>query len=374
MKLIKVRSVLGEHPIYKEIIAFPPPNVKYTGISKKKGEKYYQTKRTKEALSRSLHILKLPRMIYLPRVNEDLIHSSRGILILNKMPWVIDVEHPYSFTGLSISLLKNKFTKNIIEKSLASNYCKKIMPHCEASKKAMFNTFDCSKFKNKIEVVYPATHILKIKKNKHKNIRILSVLSLFYEKGGLQTIEAFSRLEKKYKNIELWIKSDVPEEVRKRYSSKNIKYFPYKVEILSREKLLQKYYANCDIFLYPSFVDTFGYSLIDAMVGGLPIVASNIFAIPELVENNKNGFIIKAPVSWHDKKFLHKKDYTNIKNYNKIYNRYANEIVKKLSILIENKKLREKMGQYSFKLVSEGKFSINERNKKLRRIYEGSIK
>ena len=43
-------------------------------------------------------------------------------------------------------------------------------------------------------------------------------------------------------------------------------------------------------------------------------------------------------------------------------------------ILIENKKLREKMGKNSFKLVDTGKFSIKKRNKKLRRIYDEALK
>jgi glycosyltransferase involved in cell wall biosynthesis len=49
------------------------------------------------------------------------------------------------------------------------------------------------------------------------------------------------------------------------------------------------------------------------------------------------------------------------------------EIVDKVSLLIENSSLRKRMGRYGRKLVERGKFSIKERNKKLKRIYEKAI-
>jgi len=373
MKLMRARALFGTHPIYQEIVNNPPENVVYSGVSKKTLlGKYYQSKKITTKLSRIFQIFHLPRMVYIPNIKEDLIHSSRGIIILNKKPWVIDLEHPASFAGMDPELWKkSSLLRKIVKEKLASPYCKKIMMHCEASKKDLLNTLNCSEIKDKLEVLYPATHIPKrLKKTKRKKkIVILSVLSLFYAKGGLYVLEAFSRLEKKYKNVELWIKSDVPEEIKQKYNSRNIKYFPYKTEILPREELLKKYYMNADIFLYPTFADTFGYSLLDAMIARLPIVASDNFAIPEIVEDGKNGYIIKFPFSFSN-------EGTKIDNKRliKTNKKVVEEIAKKCSKLIKNKRLRRKMGNYGYKLVSKRKFSIKERNKKLLQIYREAIK
>jgi regulator of replication initiation timing len=43
-------------------------------------------------------------------------------------------------------------------------------------------------------------------------------------------------------------------------------------------------------------------------------------------------------------------------------------------LLIENEKLREKMSKECIKTVKSGKFSLKERNKNLKRIYEEAIR
>lgn len=372
MKKIKIKLVFGSHQIYQEIVNYPPKNVEYIGVKKetKKG-KYYQSKKIKEKIGWLLQKLKIPRMIFVKPGNYDLIHSSRGIIPLNQKPWVIDVEHVHSFFGLNPHLIKNKFLKRFIEEKLSSKNCRAILCHCEATRQAFFKYLDCRKFKDKIKVLYPASHIIPIKKTKHKKVRILAVLSLFHHKGGPQILEAFSRLEKKYKNIELWMKSDVPKQIKEKYNSKNIKYFPYFGEVLSREKLLKDIYSKCDLFIYPSFCDSFGYSLIDALVAKLPIITTNLFAIPEIVENNKNGFIIKIPG------YNLKNSFFQVHQYQKINSsdnkKIVNGLIRSLEKLIKNKKVRKKMSKESFLLVSEGKFSIKYRNKKLLDVYKKAL-
>ena len=376
MKEIVVKPIFGAHQIYQEIVNYPPKNVEYIGVSKEtqKGN-YYQSKKVKEMAGALLQKLKIPRAILVNPGGYDLIHSSRGIIpiqIFGKKPWVIDMEHVHSFFGLNPNLIKNKYWKKFIENKLFSNSCKAILCHCEATKQAFFHYLNCERFKDKIKVLYPASHITSIKKIEHKNIRILSVLSLFYHKGGPQILEAFSRLEKEYPNIELWIKTDAPTEFKEKYKSKNIHWFPYFSQVLPREKLLQSFHGQCDIFVYPSFCDSFGYSLMDAMVAGLPIVTTNLFAFPEIVEDGKNGFVVKIPRYDLRKGFfqVHRYQTINPKENEEI----VGEIVRVLERLIKNKKLRESMGKKGYLQISNGKFSIKERNKELINIYKDCLK
>jgi len=277
------------------------------------------------------------------------------------------MEHVHSFFGLDPQLIKNIFWKRFIERKLSSKYCGGVLCHCKATQQAFFENLDCSKFKKKIKVLYPASHVVPIKKEKHHKIRILCVLSLFKPKGGPQILEAFSQLEKKHKNIELWLRSDVPESFKKKYSSKNIKYMDYFGDIISRESLLKEVYSKCDIFLYPTFCDSFGYSLIDAMVAKLPIISTNMFAVPEIVENEKNGFVIKIPNYSLKEKF---RQYSPPENLTKKENeRFIVDMAKGIDKLVKDKKLRNRMSKRSFSLVKEGKFSIKERNKKLLQAY-----
>ena len=56
-------------------------------------------------------------------------------------------------------------------------------------------------------------------------------------------------------------------------------------------------------------------------------------------------------------------------NYDQLDEEIIKKIEEKASLLIENKKLREKMSKNCLKTIKDGKFSIRERNKKLKRIY-----
>lgn len=55
-----------------------------------------------------------------------------------------------------------------------------------------------------------------------------------------------------------------------------------------KEELLSK----CDIYIQPSHFESFGIAILEAMHYGVPIIATNIGGIPELVEDETNGYLI----------------------------------------------------------------------------------
>ena len=372
MKKIKIKTIFGSHQIYQEIVNYPPEGVKYIGVSKAtaKGE-YYQNKKIKEFFGNILKKINLPRMIFVRSGNFDIVHSSRGIIPITNKPWVMDIEHVHSFFGLDSRLIKNKFWKKFIERRLEEKNCKAILCHCEATRQAFFEYLDCSKFKDKIKVLYPSSHLINVKKEKNDKIIVISMVSDFLAKAGPQILEAFSNIEKRNKNVELWFRGNVPEELKKKYNSENIQFINYFGNIIPRDKLLEDFYSKGNIFLYPTLADSFGYSLIDALVAGLPIIGSNLFAVPEVVENEKNGIIISLPEYSLKEGYY---QYYPLEKMKKNEKKIINGIENALEKLIKNKNLRIKMGKESYKKISTGKFSIEKRNKQLKKIYEEALK
>jgi glycosyltransferase involved in cell wall biosynthesis len=298
----------------------------------------------------------------------DLIHSTRGILIRNKKPWIVDLESGAAFAGLEWTSLKKPIMKKLIRKYLSSPYCKKILPQSESAKKSLLENVDCTGFEDKIETLYLAYHTTKLERKKSDKIRISFIGRGYYEKGGHDLQQAFEILDKKYPGkLQLKMKCNVPEE--RKLKMPNVIYLK---RIDDKNEFYQEIFGDCDIYVQPTTVDSFGVSILEAMSTGLPIVCTDDFTLPEMVEEGYNGFLVKSPVHWYD--------YGKTGNW-KEYRKFAEqdhpetvkELVEKISILIENPSLREKMGENSFKLVDSGKFSIKERNKRLREIYDEVI-
>jgi glycosyltransferase involved in cell wall biosynthesis len=61
---------------------------------------------------------------------------------------------------------------------------------------------------------------------------------------------------------------------------------------VAREKL-PKYFHQATVFCLPSLHETFGLVYLEAMTAGLPVVALNRTAVPELVRNGQTGLLLE---------------------------------------------------------------------------------
>ena len=65
------------------------------------------------------------------------------------------------------------------------------------------------------------------------------------------------------------------------------------MESRSREELKSEIYPQADVFVIPSHGEGFPNSMLEAMGASLPIVATPVGAIPEVIENGKQGFVVE---------------------------------------------------------------------------------
>ena len=52
--------------------------------------------------------------------------------------------------------------------------------------------------------------------------------------------------------------------------------------------------AACDIFVRPSLIEGMGSAFVEAFAAGLPIIATPVGGIPDLVKDGVNGFLFKV--------------------------------------------------------------------------------
>lgn len=119
-----------------------------------------------------------------------------------------------------------------------------------------------------------------------------------YRKGTLVLLKAFGLVIQRLPNVQLLIAGERHNSISEELLQQTITeagiadnlcllgHIPF--------KRLQEYYSTSNVFVMPSYYETFGISVIEAMAHGLPVVATKAGALPELVVHQENGLIIGA--------------------------------------------------------------------------------
>lgn len=370
--MINVTLRKGYHSAFDDLVKYPPKGVSYDIPKIVTTSKSKTVTTLKRKLFRLyMRVTNKPHSIYVPRKSgSQLIHACSGVIPLNNSPWVLDIEHVNSFVGFQPGRHLDN-VKAEVEIHLASENCKKIMPWSEAGRMSLLNGLSASKFKDKIEVVYPAMAPMKnVKKIKHDKPTILYIGNNFFEKGARELLQAYDKIKNKI-DFKLIIVSNTPKEYLEKYG-KQVEFHEPKIP---RQKILDEFYARSDIFVLPSYHDTFGIVYEEAMNTMTPPIATNVFAIPEILEDA--GIILKSPVSYYNDRYLFNwKSWEEFGDYIKRHQfpEFVDKLSKSMAKLIEDDSLRKKMARRGRELIERGKISVETRNENLRRIYEEAIK
>jgi len=371
------------HSFYSELIKYPPENYKIempTVINKPNITKFRSSKYRNHFYKEIFYNLwGIPYSFskYIESSikydNYDLIFASQHI-IKTEQPWVVDLEFSNALAGY----IDLSFCKNVISKRLHSNQCKAILPLSNWAKETLYNSLDCKGIKDKIKVLrYTVSpkNSAKIKKEKSL-IRILFIGSmnpsnmLSYEfKGLYETLDAFIKLQKEYDNIELVIRSHISPEIKEK-----VKIYS-NIKILEKplsKKELEELYQTSDIFPHSGF-EVLNLSVLEAMSYGLPVIATSIYSTPELIKHMKNGILIDLPnPDLFYTKAKTPNDHTKsfVQSMRKLRPYMTDKLFKTMKLLIEDSSLRNKIGLEARSTIENGEYSIKNRNKLLKEIFD----
>ncbi len=167
----------------------------------------------------------------------------------------------------------SKFSKNIISKNLKKKLSYNIIYHGiedNIKKIGNKNLIDCS-----------------WKYSLKKKIRLIYVSPLFHYKNHLTVAKAYSRLKKRYNNLDLKFVGNYSNNMKLYNDILNSNNSINKSHFLGEmtHKNVIKLLSRSDIFIFASSSETFGISLVEAMALGMPIVCSNKSSLPEILQN-----------------------------------------------------------------------------------------
>ena len=240
------------------------------------------------------------------------------------------------------SKLNNYLTKKCLENSnliLATSKelksCIDKLCNCSVPRKTFYRGIDLGNFCN-----LPDKNVLKQNLNlKSNNKYILFVGRLIFDKGIYELAEAFINITKKYSDYHLILLGEELEKeaLVKIFEDANVLN---KVQFkgIAVHKEVARYMKASDLLLFPSWAEGLPNVVIESMAVGLPVVATDVGGIPEILYNEITGLSVPK--------------------------QNVEKLTEAAMQMIENQTLRENCINNAKKLV-EDKFDVNKNINKL---------
>jgi len=261
----------------------------------------------------------------------DIIHAHYaipqgflGVLLkkVKKKPLIITVH------GSDILVLR----KNRVTKFLVANVLKNADYIIAVSRYLKREVVNLGVEESKVRVIYAGISFSfsNEKEKKGKEKRAVYIGSLVKQKGVDILLKAFKDIDG-----ELFIIGDGKE----RDSLEKIA--GKKVYFLGEMENLDKIFSKASVLILPSREEGFGLVLLEAMSNGIPVIATRVGGIPEII-NNKNGLMVE------------------IEN--------VEELRKAISLILNNRKIAKKFSSFGRKTAK--KFSWRKMAHEVDNIYE----
>jgi|Deesub1362A_J573_1020465.scaffolds.fasta_scaffold00023_15 N-acetyl-alpha-D-glucosaminyl L-malate synthase BshA len=219
----------------------------------------------------------------------DLIHAHYafpqgflGVLLkkISRKPLILTIH------GSDILVLKkNPFTKAFVKYVLKNS--DKIIAVSEYLRK---EAIEMGVNEDKIIVVYGGIPRAIRRKNVEPEDSICFIGSLVKQKGVDILINAVRKVKKSRPNVKLYIVGDGKERKKLEALSKYDPDIYFTGEVGDLSEVLSK----CKVMVLPSREEGFGLVLLEAMVAGVPVVATNVGGIPEIIEDGVNGLLVES--------------------------------------------------------------------------------
>lgn len=216
-----------------------------------------------------------------------------------KTPIIITEHDPFQ-----LSKIKDLYKKFSLKK------VKKIITVSKNNKKLLSKLYP--EYKEKIQVIpngvnisWWKAQIMGMQSEDHQKIKtgtfhanedsliISTVAELHHRKGLDILIRAIPKVVEKFANTKFVFVGDGPDKEEFIELVHKLRLENH-VTFLGRRKNVARLLAVSNIFVLPSRREAFGLVNVEAMLCGLPIIASKVGGIPEIVEDGKSGLLVEA--------------------------------------------------------------------------------
>jgi glycosyltransferase involved in cell wall biosynthesis len=236
--------------------------------------------------------------VWIKFVSDGDVLFSYGYLLITNKPYCIYIEN-----GLALYAYDRKIARHLIAKLLFAFFVrrknlKKLIFFSQTAQKSFLNSANYSEatkdiIRSKSTFCYPAIYTpsdLLTTKKASNELRLLFA-GLFYMKGGVELVDAFERITKKYPAVYLTIITS--RHILRESDIEKMNSIP-QITLLDAtlsEDEMNEMYRKHDIFVLPTFRDSLGVVLLEAISFGMPLIINDQYATHEFAVDGWNGFI-----------------------------------------------------------------------------------
>ncbi len=230
---------------------------------------------------------------------------------------------------------------------------------------------------SKTRVVYPAIRRVSDELVQfHDGPVNLLFMGDFFRKGGAALIDAFERLQQEYQGIRLRLCCDEDRDfftddqnLRNTYLDRIHRNAAIELGRIPRQQMLNAVWPETDVYLLPTYDETFGFAVLEAAAYGVPVICTDIFALPELVEHEKTGLLINVS---EDTCRRMVKGYVVTHLDRTLHEDMTEQLYQQLRRLIESPALRRRLGEAGLARVRSA-FSFERYNQQVSEYYAQAV-
>ena len=174
----------------------------------------------------------------------------------------------------------------------------------------------------------------------------------FVSKGGLEVLTAVENLQKNGNRIHLTVITKIDDlnsyALARINEVENVTLHDFDYSYQELEKV----YAKTNVLIQPASIESFGLTVLEAMKGGCAVIASKLYAFPEMVQDGYNGYLVEPKFWFFDKNNIpnpkvwehRKRTIFSLKESQSL----IKELEDKIALLSQDRELLERLSLNSF--------------------------
>lgn len=242
-----------------------------------------------------------------PEPGYDLLHTINAVPVLNRRPYLIAFENflPRVPEDTYIGWLEHWLQRRLLQ-DVRHGRCLALLAMSEFGRRqfrAQNKDFPgLDEIDERVEVLYPTIEAAAAPKPPSERISLLFVGFNIMGKGGPALLRAHERLRQMGLPVDTTVVSSLswssddflgpPSEafVQRELKRLSLEGVTHHSRLPNAEVL--ELMRRSDYFVFPTLHDTFGYVAIEALSRGTPVIATDVCALPEIIDDGRTGFLL----------------------------------------------------------------------------------